>query len=125
MPRARKSLLTLLALALALSGCGKGKDEARLELAQMNIQFSNAAFIDSARQGNAAAVALFVKAGMDTEVRNSKGLTPLHAATLANQFDVVKLLIEKRADVNATNRYKGTPLMTAAWAKNEPIFNLL
>ena len=125
MLRARIISLLILAFAVGLAGCGKGADEARLQLAQMNVPFTDRAFIENARDGNASAIELFIKAGMDTEVRNAEGQTPLHAATLASKFDVVKLLVEKGADVNATNKFQGTPLMSAAWAKDEAVFNFL
>src|ERR1044072_1942521 len=105
MRHARKYLFPMLALIATITGCGKGANDARVELAQMNVPFTDMAFIYNARQGNTAAVELFLKAGMDSEVRNAEGQTPLLAATLAGKFDVVKLLAENGGDINATNKY--------------------
>ena len=41
--------------------------------------------------------------------------TPLHAATESGGEKSVKMLLDKRADVNARNEYKRTPLHLAAW----------
>ena len=125
MLHARKCLFPMLALIVLLTGCGKGKDQARLYLAQLNVPFTEQAFIENARQGNTAAVELFLKAGMDSEIKTTEGQTPMLAATLANKFDVVKVLAENGGDINAIKKFKGTPLMTAIWTKNESIFNFL
>ena len=60
--------LLLLFIALALTACGRS-DKARQELAQMNIEYAESSFIDQSRDGNAAAVKLFLEAGMSPEVR--------------------------------------------------------
>jgi predicted component of type VI protein secretion system len=51
-----QSTFTALALLVTLAGCGKSKDAARTELAQMNIAYTDKTFIETAREGNAAAV---------------------------------------------------------------------
>jgi len=54
------------------------------------------------------------------------GWTPLHEAVLDNQEEIVKLLLKKGADVNATTIEEGaTPLHTACWTQNESMLNLL
>jgi len=41
-------------------------------------------------------------------------MTPLHAAAIRNHKEIAQLLIAKGADVNAKNKYGGTPLHYAA-----------
>jgi hypothetical protein len=86
------SILLLLALTIALTGCGKARDKARLDLAQMNINYTDSVFMDNAKGGNSDVVKLFLDAGMDIEVRTTGGQTALMIAALANKPDVVKLL---------------------------------
>src|SRR5262245_39497379 len=113
MQHGRKIFLTLLSLA-TFTACGSGGEEARLGLAQMNIPYTASAFIENARQGNTDAVALFLKAGMNPDVKINEGQTALEAATLANQVATVKHLLDNHADPNARNRFNGAALMNAA-----------
>lgn len=39
--------------------------------------------------------------GADVEVRNAKGVIPLHVAVMRGELSTVRLLIEREADVNA------------------------
>lgn len=70
--------LLVFALAIFSTSCGKRADAARLELAQMEIPFTEMAFIDSARQGNASAVGLFLDAGISVEAKTYDGIKTLH-----------------------------------------------
>ena len=53
------------------------------------------------------------------------GMTPLHAAALNDQRDLVLLLIEKGADVNAKTRNGWTPSDVAARWGHKDIVALL
>jgi len=109
-----RALLLLLVLSVALNGCGQRREAARLELAQMNIPFTERAFLQTAWTGNAPAVELFLAAGMNPEARTFEGQTALMLATLSSRTDTVKTLLAKGADVNARDKFLGTALMTAA-----------
>jgi uncharacterized protein len=124
MQHGRKIFLTLLSLA-TFTGCGRSAEQARLGLAQMNIPFNPSAFIENARQGNIDAVGLFLKAGMDPDVKINEGQTALEAATLANQVATVKHLLDNRADPNAKNRFNGTALMNATAKGHLEVVQLL
>jgi ankyrin repeat protein len=115
----------ILVLAIFSTGCRKSSDAARLELAQMNIPFTEAAFIDTARQGNTSALALFLDAGMSTETKTYDGQPALSVAALSNQADALELLLMKGADPDARDKYGGTALMTASWKGNSQIVNAL
>src|SRR5215510_15996799 len=108
-------LISVLALLVFLTGCGKSKEAARLELAQMNIPYTERAFIKKATQGDTGAVSLFLAAGMDIEAKSSEGQTALLLATLSGHVNTVKALIASGADANAKDKFSGTALMTAAW----------
>ena len=51
--------------------------------------------------------------------------TPLHHAAEENYHEMAKLLIDRGADVNATNDYIGTPLQVAAWRDSLDVAKLL
>jgi hypothetical protein len=89
----KRFLPLLLFLIVGLAGCGKSAADARIQLAQMNIPFTEVDFIENARQGNSQAVSLFIDAGMNLEARDRVGQTPLMTATLANQLETVRLLL--------------------------------
>src|SRR5262245_1347242 len=97
-------LILILAL-FSLMGCGNSK-AAMAELAKMGVPYNEKAFIESAKQGNAAALGLFIDAGMNPETRTTDGQTALMVATLAEQTEAVKVLIAKGADVNAKDKFK-------------------
>ena len=47
-------------------------------------------------------------------MKHNDGHNPLSRASLMGHVDVVKLLIEQGADINAKNNYGGTPLHLAS-----------
>jgi ankyrin repeat protein len=82
---------------------------------------SPAAFIKAAHKGDLVAVRLFLKAGMDANSRIETGagsVTALHAAVDGGNKEIVALLLQKGADVNATAFGKDTPLHVALGRTN-------
>ena len=63
----------------------------------------------TANIGNVERVKQLLSSGVDIELRNNAGGTPLHAASANGRIEVVKLLISKGANVNAQNIQGGTP----------------
>jgi ankyrin repeat protein len=53
-------------------------------------------------------------ADVNTQARNAMKVRPIHAASAAGQIEVVRLLIERGADVNARQQSGFTPLHEAA-----------
>jgi glutaminase len=53
------------------------------------------------------------------------GRTPLHLAASEGHMEVVKLLLEKGAPVNAKDRWGGTPLEDAERGRHEEIKQIL
>ena len=57
---------------------------------------------------------LFLDAGLKPDARGVNGETSLFYAVRGQRIEVVKLLPAKGADVNAKDKFGGTPLMLAA-----------
>ena len=81
---------------------------------------------DAIMNGNIDEVQWQLDAGVDVNEESSKGLTPLHYAASAGHNDIVELLIECGANVNATDSGKGaTPLDYAHWRDHEEVIETL
>ena len=91
-----KQLLITTIAAVVLVGCGKP-----------SISIHTAA-----RQGNIKAVAAHLDYGtsVNEENLNNKNNTPLHAAIAENKLEIIKLLIQRGANVNLKNDDENTPL---------------
>ena len=64
--------------------------------------------------------------GADAHVRTTGGNTALHAAVSnAESARLIKALLDKGLDINATNNKGETPLMVAAGNKNHSLYRLL
>src|SRR5262249_2366905 len=66
------------------------------------------------RDGDLKAVRAQLDAGVDVNVRDGDGNTPLLLAAVYAGPECVELLLKKGADVNAANKAGATPLMRAA-----------
>ena len=75
--------------------------------------------------GDVEAVKEFLAAGADVNVKDKRGLTPLHLAAISGHKEAVELLIAEGADVNAMRGGGGTPLSYAASWGHEEIVELL
>ncbi len=64
----------------------------------------------AAVKGNIEAIKQHLAAGVDVNVKDNIGLTPLHMAAGDGRKEVAELLIAKGADVNAKDRGGQTPL---------------
>lgn len=137
------SLLFLSLLLLSLPACSDPQKEARKQLEGMQVPYTADAFVQRAAAGDLEAVQLFLTAGLDANVRNQRSATPLMAAAGKGHGPVVKLLLEKGADVDAQSQersilkrrgkilkkklvqYGGPPLMQAARNGHSDIVLLL
>ena len=104
------------------SGCGKSPEDAREELGTMNIQYTEEAFLDRVENNDLRAVELFITAGMNPEVRDG---SPLQKATEHGHIEIVKLLLDHSADVNAKATVNWTALMAASRGGHAEIVRLL
>jgi ankyrin repeat protein len=110
--------MTFLVL-LPLFGCSKSKEDLIKELNALNFQFNGDDFVRSAAEGDQKALGLFFAAGFDVNTPNTAGYTGLMAAAERGRLDIVKLLLDHKADPNAAGRDAGTALMLAA-ENNQP-----
>ena len=97
-------------LAIALSliifvGCGKNPKDARIDLGQMNIPYTEEAFIDYSSKGDVVVVKLFLSAGMAPNV-NHKGNTPIVSAAKNGHYKIVELLVRAEGRVEKENLFK-------------------
>lgn len=80
----------------------------------------------AARKGDAAAVKQLLDQGANVNSKNRYGSTALFFACDRGHFDVVKLLVERGADMNVKDTfYNATALSWAMSKKHENIVNLL
>ncbi len=106
-------------LLLSLVGCAARPpvkptpDTARQELALRGISFNEREFLDVVRDGRVGMVKLFLTAGMNPNARDEQGETALAVATAKDHLEIVRALLEAKADANLTGRDGLTPLMRA------------
>jgi ankyrin repeat protein len=111
--------LSVVLLLLPLFGCSKSKDDLIKELNALNFQFNGDDFVRSAAEGDQKALGLFFTAGFNVNTPNTAGYTGLMAASERGRPDIVKLLLDHKADPNVAGRDGGTALMLAA-ENNQP-----
>ncbi len=87
---------------------------ARRKLESLGIPFSATEFVESARRRNVDAVALFLAAGMQPDVKGTEGQTALICAAGNEDLDSIRLLLRRGAAVNARGDGGVTALMTGA-----------
>ncbi len=120
----RFALLILLTLFMLVLGC-KDKESYKNEIMSRGIPYSTDSFLDEAGAGNRERIELFMKAGMNVNVKDNDGNTALMRASANDNFEVVRLLIKKGADVNAKDNDGYTALMAASSNKDLELATLL
>jgi hypothetical protein len=76
-------------------------------------KFGRTALGNAAEQGRVGVTEFLLRRKANTEVRDLRGLTPLHAAVARGRTEVVKRLISHGADVNARTPSGSSPLQLA------------
>src|SRR6187431_364390 len=115
-------LLSTAATAAALvlvGGCRDGQERARHELNAASVPFTIADFIQAAHDGRSALLEEFLAAGMNPDVSNADGATPLRAAAAQGQGEAVKLLLAKGASATRTGPDGSSPLFAAVRSGDE------
>ncbi|KAM0946329.1 putative cyclic nucleotide-binding domain, potassium channel, voltage-dependent, EAG/ELK/ERG [Dioscorea sansibarensis] len=78
-----------------------------------------------AATGNCCFLEELLKAGMDPDVGDSKGRTPLHISASKGYEDCVLVLLKYACNLNIQDANGDTPLWAAITAKHRSIFNIL
>jgi len=88
---------------------------ARDELIEMGLSITADSFADSVAQGDVRAVESFLRAGFSPNTRDSFGVPLVNLAVRNGRQEVLRLLVERGADVNQQSNDRGnTALMEAA-----------
>ncbi|MGA7615214.1 MAG: ankyrin repeat domain-containing protein [Thermoanaerobaculia bacterium] len=110
----RTSRVCALVLALFIVGApavlADEAASARKKLQKMGHDFTPAEMVSVADSGDAKAVELFLKAGMDPDSRDSSGRTPLLEAADDDNAKLVAMLLKAKASVNLADQDGKTPL---------------
>lgn len=126
--RKQERVLRILLVSLvlvSLFGCSKSKDDLIKELSALNFQFNADDFARSAAEGDQKALGLFLAAGFDINKPNTAGYTGLMVAAERGRPDIVKSLLDHKADPNVAGRDGSTALMLAAENNQPEIVKLL
>ncbi|MGD2072771.1 MAG: ankyrin repeat domain-containing protein, partial [Candidatus Thorarchaeota archaeon] len=78
-----------------------------------SVENAEVALLEGAHDGDSEKVIAALEAGAQIEIVDNRGMTPIIWAALRGHLDVVKLLLEKGANINSTNWAGWTPLMQA------------
>lgn len=121
MKSARIPTFLLLLVLIFVSSCGEVSkkpktstpEDIKEELKKRGIFFSQKNFFKLVGQNKVEEVKLFLKAGMDVNVKGEYGSTALMNATSPLHSEVTRLLLDAGADVNATGA-KGMTAMRFA-----------
>ncbi|MDP2248392.1 MAG: ankyrin repeat domain-containing protein [Nitrosomonadales bacterium] len=122
-------ILTLIGILAGVGWLYLDRYLAKKDLETLGITYSESSFVNTACTGNKAAILLFLRSGMDVNVKAERDLTVLHCAARLNDLDFLTLLLEKGADVNAkTSGNNGllTPLHFASMVEGTyPLMHLI
>ena len=79
-------------------------EKARIQIAQMGMQYNPNTFVEIAQRGDIHSVELFLRAGMDPNVKNNEGYRDRQSAVMwaaaKGHLDLVKLLQAKGANLD-------------------------
>lgn len=100
-------------------------EEARAQLAQMNLPFEPAIFLERVKKGDLTAVKLFLAAKIDPDVAYPDGTTALMLEAAKGRTPLFDALLKAGADVNQKTYYGRTALSEAAARGKLDSLNLL
>lgn len=102
-----------------------GDPQLRNNFAADGLEFSQKAFASALESGNRKVVERFLDAGVNIDVPNDDGWTPLMVAAFNGREDVALLLIQRGAAINSRDDEAYSPLHWAAFNGYERVAALL
>ena len=93
---------------------GQAAESARTELNNLSAEYTPQAFVASVRQGDIRKVRLFLRAGMNPNAKDDESNTALMYAIAESRAEMIKDLLDAKADVNEKNSGGATALDWAA-----------
>lgn len=111
--------LCLCSILFLIGGC-KGSEDYKKDVERKGLQYSRASFMKEIAAGNKETVDLFIKAGIGVNDKDTNriGMTPLMVAITNQRIEIVKLLLDNKADVNAKDSFGRTALIYAVNGKS-------
>ncbi len=113
LPIAALVLLGPVCAAILLSQRAESARSPKKELSKLGISYSPEAFRIVAASGNANAVDLFLRAGMDPDTPGEDGFTALMDAALEGHLTIAGMLMDAGADPEASTSFGHSTLMSA------------
>ncbi len=89
-------------------------EQARSELSEQGIQYTQSSFFERVEKGDLFVVQLLMDAGMAIHARTDRGETALMQAAREGDLEMVRFLVGAGAELNARAKYGWTALMMAA-----------
>lgn len=118
-----------LGLIVALSACSMSPEKARKKLESDGVAFTPAEFVKRAGTDSWATLELFLKAGMDpnmkADVERLENVTALMVAARAGRTEIVQKLRDAGAEVDKETRQGDTALIHAASANRAAVVRYL
>jgi len=105
--------LVLLLMSLVVISCSASPEDARRELGQLGIPYTEDALFEVVRRGDSYAVSLLLQAGMSPSVVDPAGNSALMAALKDGDAAVARILLRAGASVDVADRTNTTPLCLA------------
>lgn len=117
------TIFVLIISLLMLNACSK-EASAKRKLKKLNIDFSTTSFLEQVGRGNAEAVDLFLRAGIDL-AKDATGINALFLAVKGSHRNIIPMLLNKGVGIKAKDSEGWTPLMHAIETGNKEIVQLL
>ncbi|XP_031624790.1 basement membrane proteoglycan-like isoform X2 [Contarinia nasturtii] len=82
-------------------------------------------FYDAAKNGDVQKIEQLIRIGVDTNIRNQRGMSPLVIAASYGHTNVVELLIRNGADINLKNKNGKSAIFAAAYNGHRNVVEIL
>lgn len=102
-----------------------GNESVKKGLEREGIEYSPRGFFRALETGNQRAVALFLQAGVDVELKNDIGWTPLMVVAFMGSEGAAQLILDAGANVNARDSLGYGPMHWAAYQGYAGVIELL